>query len=182
MKKRIYISLILAITLGFFSFTKIEKSIDKLAQKAWSTENIKRIPINVPDSLKHNLSNSYVLVLNNQVLGYACYTTAYGCQVGGCAKPKDPNAQTYETFDYIVLFNTDFSIKTIEITEYPGAYGYQICRRSWLKQFTDKTPSLKLNEDIDGVSGATVSAQFLVDDINVVKDNLEKIVDESISR
>ena len=116
-------------------------------------------------------------------MGYACYTTAYGCQVGGCAKPKDNNdeaAQAYETFDYIVLFNPDFSIKKVEIAQYPGAYGYQICRRGWLTQFIGKTTSLKLNEDIDGVSGATISAQFLIDDINVVKDNLAQITSEVV--
>lgn len=184
MKKFIYISLILTVIFSSFSFTKKEKSIDKLVQKIWKTENIKRVPIKVPDSLKHNLSDSYILLQNDKVIGYACYTTAYGCQVGGCAKPKDElnneAAQAYETFDYIVVFDANFSIKKIEIAQYPGAYGYQICRRSWLKQFTGKTPSLKLNEDIDGVSGATVSAQFLIDDLNTVKANLDAITGEVV--
>lgn len=181
MKNLIYISLILLVVVGSFSFTNKEKSIDKLVKRVWKTESIKRVPIKVPDSLKHNLSDSYILLDGDQVMGYACYTTAYGCQVGGCAQPKDPNAQSYETFDYIVLFDTNFSIKKIEIAQYPGAYGYQICRRKWLDQFIGKTPNIELNKDVDGVSGATVSAQFLVDDINVVKTNLEQITSKKIN-
>jgi len=181
MKKTIYISSFLLLIFSVFSFTKKEKSIDKLVQKIWKTEDIKRVPIKVPDSLKHNLSDSYILLKDDQVLGYACYTTAYGCQVGGCAKSSDPNAQAYETFDYIVIFDTNFSIKKVEIAQYPGAYGYQICRRSWLKQFTGKTPNIELNKDVDGVSGATISAQFLVDDLNMVKTNLDAITSEAVS-
>lgn len=180
MKKLTYISIFLALFLSLFSFSGKEKSIDKLVKKVWKVEDIRRVAIEVPDSLKHNLSDSYILIREKEVVGYACYTTAYGCQVGGCAKPSDPNAQSYETFDYIVLFNPNFSIKKVEIAQYPGAYGYQICRRKWLDQFIGKTPKVELNKDIDGVSGATISAQFLIDDINIVKDNLEQITSEVI--
>jgi len=43
---------------------------------------------------------------------------------------------------------------------YRSTYGGEIMSRSWLKQFIGKTKgeSMEMNKDIDGISGATLSA------------------------
>lgn len=158
-----------------FGFVADEKEMEKVLKRSFKEQNYKKEKIDLPDSLSALLNEVYLIKVDDSNAGYACFATAFGCKVGGCAKPNDPNLSAYETFDYIVIFNTDMSIRSLEIVNYPGAYGYEICRKSWLKQFVGKTPSLKLYEDVDGVSGATISAQFLVDDINFVKSTLDQL-------
>jgi hypothetical protein len=169
---------IIIATIGFlfsFSISMNEKAIEKVLKKSYKDQVVNKELMLLPDSLKALMGDLYKLKVDGQLEGYACYATAFGCKVGGCAKPNDPNLSSYETFDYIVVFNPDLSIRDLEIANYPGSYGYEICRKSWLKQFIGKTPSIKLNEDVDGVSGATISAQFLVEDINFVKSMIDSL-------
>ena len=175
MKQIQKIALIIFVLASCSAFVNIEKSVDKLIAKVWKDTPISKTEMALPDTLQSSIGKVYNLYVQDSLVGYACYTTAFGCQVGGCAKPNNPNTQTYETFDYMVIFNPNYQILKVDIADYPGAYGYQICRRNWLKQFTGKTPSLELNKDVDGVSGATISAQFLVEDINKVKVILESL-------
>jgi hypothetical protein len=169
-------SLILIVSAVFsFGFMLNEKAIDKVLKKSFKNSVYEKKIVAVPDSLKATLGELYSVNVDGKVEGYVCYATAFGCKVGGCAKPNDPNLSAYETFDYIVVFNKDLSIRNLEIANYPGAYGYEICRKSWLNQFIGKTPALKLYEDVDGVSGATISAQFLVEDLNFVKSMIDSL-------
>lgn len=63
-------------------------------------------------------------------------------------------------FDYIVMFDTDCSIKKSKVLIYREEHGKQIGSQRWLKQFIglsiDDTPTY--GEDIDAISGATISA------------------------
>ncbi len=167
--------IILASAVFSFGFMLNEKAIDKVLKKSFKNYVYEKSIVEVPDSLKATLGELYSVKVDGKVEGFVCFATAFGCKVGGCAKPNDPNLSAYETFDYIVVFNNDLSIRNLEIANYPGAYGYEICRKSWLNQFIGKTPSLKLNEDVDGVSGATISAQFLVEDLNFVKSMIDAL-------
>jgi hypothetical protein len=76
----------------------------------------------------------------------------------------------HEFITYAVGINTAGSIKDIEILEYNESYGYEIKEKSWLKQFFGKTNAnpIKLNTDIDNISGATLSCKHLSDGIKRV--------------
>ena len=129
----------------------------------------------IPSSLKGDVITLSAVKSKNETIGYACYTTAFGCKVGGCAAPSNPNAQSYETFDYIVVYDTDLNIKKVDIANYGGEYGYEICRQKWLSQFIGKNRGFELEKNIDGISGATVSATFLIDDLNDIGKKLESM-------
>lgn len=161
----------LAISLLFLlitSFAKPEKKIDKLVAKIWKDESYILTDKELPDSLSNEIQLFQTIHINSELVGYACYTTAFGCRVGGCAAPSNANAQSYETFDYIVVYDNDFNIIKVDIAEYGGTYGYEICNARWLKQFEGSNSNFKLGENIDGISGATVSATYLIDDLNAV--------------
>lgn len=66
-------------------------------------------------------------------------------------------------FDYVVLFNPDLSIKKTKILIYREDYGRQVGSQRWLKQFIGKRAgeTLTYQEDIDGISGATISAKSM---------------------
>ena len=64
----------------------------------------------------------------------------------------------------MVLYKADFRISEIRILTYRRDYGSQVNSRSWLGKFRDQDPDVDLvyGEDIDALSGATLSASSLV--------------------
>jgi hypothetical protein len=68
-----------------------------------------------------------------------------------------------KVFDYVVLFSPDLSIKKSKILIYREDYGRQVGSQRWLKQFIGKKSgeSLAYGEDIDAISGATISAKSM---------------------
>ena len=155
------------------SFAAPEKKVIKLVNKVWKDNSPILNEIETPDSLKTNIGHLSEVIINENIVGYACYATAFGCKVGGCASPSNPNVQSYETFDYIVIYDVNFEVLKVDIAEYSGQYGYEICRTKWLKQFEGGRTGFKLGSNIDGITGATVSAQFLIDDLNTVGKELK---------
>lgn len=177
-KNKILTFLISLVSCFLISFGTPEKQMEKVIKKEWKGKEVKLTPVSVPDSVKVDISYLSGVTLNKKLLGYVCYTTAYGCRIGGCAGPTTPNAQSYETFDYIIVYNSDLKIRKVDIANYGGEYGYEICRPKWLKQFEGSTTGFNLNENIDGITGATVSATYLIESINHVGKLMKKLTDE----
>lgn len=150
------------------SFVAPEKKVEKLSSKIWKRKEITLAPVNLPDSLKADFKFLGAINSGTTLLGYGCYTSAFGCRIGGCAAPGNPNSEAYETFDYILIYDTNLSILKVDIAYYPGEYGYEICRSKWLQQFEGKTDGFELNKNVDGISGATVSVSYLINDLNSV--------------
>lgn len=173
-KKITYAALLFTIFFVASSFANPEKKINKLVSKVWKGSEYALEKIEIPDSLKTDLGLLNRVVINDVTAGYVCYTTAFGCKVGGCAAPSNPNVQSYETFDYIVVYDSLFSILKVDIAEYGGQYGYEICRVKWLEQFEGSRTGFELGKNIDGITGATVSAQYLIDDLNVVGKKIQE--------
>ena len=73
----------------------------------------------------------------------------------------------HEMITYALGIEADGRIKNIEILEYRESYGYEVGEDSWRKQFMGKTSksNLKLNKDIQNISGATLSAKHLTDGV-----------------
>lgn len=73
----------------------------------------------------------------------------------------------HEMVKYAIGINADGTIKQIEIMEYVESYGYEVGEASWRNQFVGKTSAatLKLNQDIKNISGATLSCKHLTDGI-----------------
>lgn len=181
MKQLTYTAILLAIYFVVSSFANPEKKVDKIVSKVWKGSEYQLEKMEVPDSLKTDLGMLHKVLIDNNITGYVCYTTAFGCKVGGCAAPSNPNVQSYETFDYIVVYDSSFSILKVDIAEYGGQYGYEICRAKWLRQFEGSNSGFELGNNIDGITGATVSAQYLIDDLNVVGDKIQLFAEENVA-
>ena len=164
----------------FFSFTSADKQMNKVVAKVWKGLSLEMNQIILADSLKNDIIQLNAVRSENELLGYACFTSAYACRVGGCAAPTNPNVNSYETFDYVVVYDSDMKILKVEIANYTGQYGYEICRQKWLAQFIGSTSNFKLEENIDGISGATVSATFLIEDLNNVGDKLKLLQENKL--
>ncbi len=82
----------------------------------------------------------------------------------------------FENFDYMVTLNKSHQIIDIRILKYRSAYGYEISGKGWLKQFYNKpVDKFVYKKNIDSVSGATFSAQSLVNDVNFILDHLKHL-------
>ncbi|QNJ96655.1 FMN-binding protein [Constantimarinum furrinae] len=73
------------------------------------------------------------------------------------------------TFDYLVLFDTQFIITKSKVLIYREEYGGEIGSKRWLQQFNGKSDSsgeLVYNKDIIPISGATISVRSMTKAVN----------------
>jgi Na+-translocating ferredoxin:NAD+ oxidoreductase RnfG subunit len=65
---------------------------------------------------------------------------------------------------FLVILNSDLSVKSVDIIKYREQYGGAIEKKAWLDQFLSKNieSELKLNTGIDGISGATISVKAVI--------------------
>lgn len=72
----------------------------------------------------------------------------------------------YEKFDYLVAVNSDFEVEKIRILKYRSEHGGEIASKKWLKQFEHySSGELRYRKEISALSGATISAGALTNDI-----------------
>jgi hypothetical protein len=73
----------------------------------------------------------------------------------------------HDFITYAVGLNVDGSVKQIEVMEYRETYGYEIRNEKWRAQFINKTANstLKLDDDIKNISGATLSCRHITDGV-----------------
>ena len=73
----------------------------------------------------------------------------------------------HEFITYAVGLNADGSVKQIEVMDYRETYGQQVRDEKWRAQFKGKTSKarLKLDDDIQNISGATLSCRHITDGV-----------------
>jgi Na+-transporting NADH:ubiquinone oxidoreductase subunit NqrC len=73
----------------------------------------------------------------------------------------------HEFITYAVGLNADGSVKQIEVMDYRETYGGEIRNEKWRAQFAGKTSksTLKLDNDIKNISGATLSCRHITDGV-----------------
>ncbi len=73
----------------------------------------------------------------------------------------------HDFITYALGLTTDGSVKQIEVMEYRETYGYEIRDEKWRAQFVGKTgnATLKLDDDIRNISGATLSCRHVTDGV-----------------
>lgn len=154
----ILLSLVTAINAG----EGLSKSALKKIEKAISREfegagDISRETVSLNENQKSILpemvddNSVFRLKTEDYVLGYLVLTSSMGRN---------------EKFDYLVLYDAEFTVRSIEILSYRSNYGMEIRNRKWLNQYSGYSGgNLKYGKDIQAVSGATLSAESLTKDI-----------------
>ena len=73
----------------------------------------------------------------------------------------------HELITYAIGLTAEGAVKQIEIMDYRESYGYEIRNARWRGQFTGKTPAdaLKLESEIQNISGATLSSRHLTEGV-----------------
>ena len=73
----------------------------------------------------------------------------------------------HELITYALGINADGSVRQVQVVEYLEVYGSQVRYPQWRDQFVGKTVNspLRIDSDIDNITGATLSARHLTDGI-----------------
>jgi Na+-translocating ferredoxin:NAD+ oxidoreductase RnfG subunit len=89
----------------------------------------------------------------------------------------DKAQSKFDTFDYMVIFNPDLSIMTSKVLLYREDYGGEITSKRWLRQFDDKAngENMGLGDDIQVISGATISCRSITAGINKLSKNIQEL-------
>lgn len=147
------------------------KKVDKSIIDAFSVETFKLVPIEVSDQINSITkadfsSKKFNSIFNGETkIGYA--------YIGKGKSMKD-------VFDYVILFDQNFIIKKTKVLIYRETYGTQIGSQRWLKQFIGKTTSNSLiyGDNIVAISGATISASSMSDEVNKVLSSLKILIEK----
>lgn len=100
------------------------------------------------------------------------------CRAGGCSISQDPTEnKDSEFFDYFIFYNASKAVHTVKIYNYQATHGQEITSVNWLKQFRnyDGKQELYAGKNIDGISGATISVDALVFDVELKTKLLKSI-------
>ena len=122
---------------------------------------IRELSMNDTLALNHHL---YEVYNADTLAGYSIITRALGCKIGGCDKPSKDSI-SFEQFYFFTAFDKDKNIKKVRVLEYTSDHGYQIANKGWLKQF-EKGTSFSVGENIDAISGATISVKSITAGVN----------------
>ncbi len=115
-------------------------TLDKMDLSSFST--LHKVP---SDLSKDRL---YRLLVDHDLKGYAYL---------GSAPSKERD------FDYVIILSPDLHIRETKVLIYRETFGREIETPRWLRQFKGMTPDSApmVGEDIDGISGATISARSM---------------------
>jgi hypothetical protein len=181
-----YLGIVLVLIFGLFANNgfddlnpRVQKSIEKELKKIWKDTEVKKIPIKIDDKtadeLQIDTGKNFILKSGNEILGYLFVRRTKGCVIGGCSNSgeqafsKELIGERYEHFDYMLILNKDLSVKKVKILVYDGEYGYEVGSKLWLRQFIGYSGgNLEYGRDIQALSGATISAQSITDDIQLM--------------
>jgi hypothetical protein len=114
-----------------------------------------------------------ILSESNRTPGYECYLFESELKNDKSIVVFSTVKGKFDNFDYMTIFNSSIEIIDIKILKYRSEYGYEISNKGWLRQFYNKTSGkFEYGKNIDALSGASFSAQSLVNDINAISGHL----------
>lgn len=170
------ILVIIFIGLTFLSFDLPKstlKKIDKTIASLWPEQIVSKNAINIGAEKKAKLSFKlddnllYKITNNNKPEAYLFLSKA---------KSKISH------FDYMIIYNMDLTIKNVKMLIYREEYGGEIGSKRWLKQFIGKSnpAKMKFGHDIQNISGATISARSMTNDVKKVTKQIKELKEKGL--
>jgi len=171
---KIAIFLLLIVALGSFGLPqKINKKINKEITLVFGIEgfstNMMTISSEVnsllPTKIKED--NLFKILKEEKTIGYF--------YIGKAPSKTDQ-------FDYMVLFDTKLNVRKAKVLIYREDYGNEIGSKRWLKQFIGKSSedNLKYGQNVDAISGATISARSMTFAINRLLQSIKILKEQHI--
>lgn len=128
-----------------------QKKIQKEIAALWPDSSIETEEILLNESerteaSKIGIGKIYALSSNQEKLGYLVYLYV---------------PSKFDYFDIGLIYDQDAKIKSMKVLAYREDHGGEVGSKRWLKQFIglgEENPMV-LNDDIQGISGATISCE-----------------------
>lgn len=108
----------------------------------------------------------------DNLLGYVYVGRIISCRQGSCNLSSGPSGggESYEYFDAFIIYDVDKRVQKVKVFNYQATHGHEVCSTGWLKQFMGfkSETTLVVGKNIDALSGATISANAITDEVNYV--------------
>lgn len=149
-----------ALVAPVLSYAKIYVSVEDAQKRLFPGEKLTQTPVLLTEAQRDKMRE--LSSVREPFRGERVWRTA-----GGDWFIVDEVVGKHEMVKYALAIRADGSIQGIEIMEYVESYGYEVGEASWRNQFVGKTAAapLKLNKDIQNISGATLSCKHLTDGV-----------------
>ena len=147
---------ILSLKLSFIGVAfgvNVSKKADKEIKKTFDVEQTTLVQTLAQDVPGIDQERLYTVFNEGVLLGYAYLGEA--------------SSQT-DTYEYLVIFDANFTVKKAKVLVYREDYGSEIGSKRWLKQFLNKTPKDRFayRQNIAAISGATISVKSMTNAMN----------------
>ncbi len=156
------------LVVGLFSFSwpsKLDKKVKATISKTYKLKQYDLTAIRVEASVE-NITERKV---NDCLFAIKSASETQGyIYVGEAPSMKN-------VFDYAILLSEDLEIVNTKVLIYREKHGRQIGMKRWLKQFFGMTSKDRptLGDNVDGISGATISATSMTNSVREVLSTIE---------
>lgn len=159
MKKIILTLFVILISVGYTTLNRVEAMIHKEIKSVFDIETFTKKNLDVTSALNETLpikitdTNFFKIIHENKIIGYYYFGQAFG---------------KADYFDFMVIFDKNLIISKVKVLVYREDHGGEVGSTRWLKQFIGKSSAqnLKYQEDIAGISGATISVRSMTNEVN----------------
>lgn len=156
-------------------YNKVNKTVKKL----FGSQEFLLQPV---EGLTDTYSGSEFFSIQSDtfVLGYIFVSRVNSCRMGGCSITPDAGAIEFEYFDYYLVTDPTGKVLKVKVFNYQATHGHQVMSKGWLKQFIgfDGTQNLVYGKDIQAISGATVSAKSIIEDIKNAEAQIKSMLND----
>jgi Na+-translocating ferredoxin:NAD+ oxidoreductase RnfG subunit len=145
--------MIFIMAIGYsFKINPVEhKKINKEILAIWPEKNIQLLPFSINEQErkaagKIGIEDVFSLVEDQDTLGYYIFLTV---------------PSKLDKFDIGLIYSLNSEILLVKVLTYREDHGGEVGSKRWLKQFIGlgADAPMVLNEDIQGISGATISCE-----------------------
>ena len=158
-KKIAILSIVLLIITSFTTSKKTEALIEKEIKTLFNLVKYSKQPIAVSSEINKTLpikidETNFFKIKNDEIItGYYYLGQAFG---------------KADYFDFIVIFDKDLIVSKVKVLVYREDHGSEVASKRWLNQFNGKktTENLTYQKDIAAISGATISAKSITNEVN----------------
>ncbi|KJF43290.1 FMN-binding protein [Draconibacterium sediminis] len=146
------------------------KALEKTLQKS-GIETLSGVQeMKITDPTCDEINGKYFLVTENNenAYRYIYIGRVNSCRAGGCSVVHESlTTLDSEYFDYYILFDENKTVQAVKVYNYQATHGHEITAKGWLKQFIgfNGSGSLKVDKNIDAISGATISVYAITADV-----------------
>lgn len=165
---------------GFHSYDRVtvpENKLENAISKIWKDKNVRLQKLKQNEI---NFCNNDLVVLTvlsgHDSLGFVIAKRVNSCRTGGCNIDNDEQAISFEYFDYFIITDFDFNVMKVNVYNYQATQGQEVMSQGWLRQFIGFSGQKQLvyGKDIEAISGATVSANAINEDIYATLNCMKK--------